>query len=173
MFKVWRPHYHLWSLMTPLSSLNLVTQFKPLILMTPLSCFNSTFILVLCCMLYTASVDCIVKLDCMFVIARQAVWHCMYISIWYGPRVNLIYVTSTKLLHTTFMSQTCHNSTKKVLFSFSRPQARSSNIGQIPVERRQCCLLFSLHSWRLQNIIANSYFIWMLYKDMHLPFYRM
>ena len=35
----------------------------------------------LCCMLYTASVDCIVKLDCMFVIACQAVWYCMYISI--------------------------------------------------------------------------------------------
>ena len=45
-----------------------------------------------------------------------------------------------------FVSQTCHNSTKKVSFSFSRPQARSNNIGQIPVERRQCCLLFSLHS---------------------------
>ena len=67
-----------------------------------------------------------------------------------------------------FVSQTCHNATKKVSFSFSRPQACSNNIGQIPVERRQCCLLFSLHSRRLQNIIANSYFIWMLYKDTHL-----
>ena len=56
-------------------------------------------------MLYTASVDCIVKLDCMFVIARQAVWHCMYISIWYGPRVNLIYVTSTKTSSHNFL---CH-----------------------------------------------------------------
>ena len=35
----------------------------------------------LCCMLYTASIDCIVKLDCMFVIAHQAMWHCIYISI--------------------------------------------------------------------------------------------
>ena len=87
--------------------------------------------------------------------------------IWSQSKFNLCYLHQIFFTQ-LFVSQTCHNSTKKVSFSFSRPQARSNNIGQIPVERRQCCLLFSLHSRRLQNIIVNSYFIWMLYKDTHL-----
>ena len=87
--------------------------------------------------------------------------------IWSQSKLNLCY-----LHQTSSHNFLCHKHAiipqKKVSFSFSRPQARSNNIGQIPVERRQCCLLFSLHSRRLQNIIANSYFIWMLYKDTHL-----
>ena len=86
--------------------------------------------------------------------------------IWSQSKFHLCYLHQTS--STNFLCHKHANSTKKVSFSFSRPQARSKNIGQIPVERCQCCLLFSLHSRRLQNIIANSYFIWMLYKDMHL-----